>query len=84
MFEFIADHALVMMIVILVVTTIAGMPLGISMIVSSIFYLVLAGRDVGLAAENVLNGVFGNFVALAVPNCVSTLLAIPYTRSAFP
>lgn len=55
------------MIVILVATTVFGMPMGIAMIVSSIFYLIMAGRDVGLAAEQVLNGVFGNFVALAVP-----------------
>ena len=47
--------------------TIAGLPMGISMIVASIFYLFFSGQDVGLAAENVLNGVFGNFVALAVP-----------------
>ena len=62
-----AAIALPLMIVILIGTTILGMPLGISMIVSSIFYLVMSGRDVGLAAEMVLNGVFGNFVALAVP-----------------
>ncbi|OWU69922.1 permease [Marinibacterium profundimaris] len=55
------------MLVILVATTVTGLPIGASMIVSSIFYLFMAGRDVGLAAENVLNGVFGNFVALAVP-----------------
>lgn len=65
--EFISDYALVTMLVILVATTVMGMPLAISMITSSIFYLVIADRDVGLAAENVLNGVFGNFVALAVP-----------------
>lgn len=62
-----AEYALYIMLAILVATTVAGLPLGISMIVSSIFYLFLAGRDVGLAAENVLNGVFGNFIALAVP-----------------
>ncbi|MEF2072655.1 TRAP transporter large permease [Consotaella aegiceratis] len=62
-----ADHAFVIMLVILIGTTVAGLPMGIAMIVSSIFYLFMAGRDVGLAAENVLNGVFGNFVALAVP-----------------
>lgn len=59
--------ALPIMIAILIGTTIAGLPMGIAMIVSSIFYLVMAGRDVGLASEQVLNGVFGNFVALAVP-----------------
>ncbi len=62
-----ASIALPLMIAILIATTVMGMPLGISMIVSSIFYLIMAGRDVGLAAETVLNGVFGNFVALAVP-----------------
>jgi len=62
-----ASIALPLMIAILIATTVMGMPLGISMITSSIFYLILSGRDVGLAAEMVLNGVFGNFVALAVP-----------------
>lgn len=65
--EFFADNALLLMIGLLVATTVAGLPMGIAMIVSSVFYLLMAGRDVGLAAENVLNGVFGNFVALAVP-----------------
>ncbi|MCZ4347929.1 TRAP transporter large permease [Devosia neptuniae] len=59
--------ALPIMLVLLIAATVAGMPMGIAMIVSSIFYLLMAGRDVGLAAEQVLNGVFGNFVALAVP-----------------
>ncbi|MGR3663039.1 MAG: TRAP transporter large permease [Paracoccaceae bacterium] len=60
-------YALPIMIGLLVSSTIAGLPMGIAMIVSSIFYLLMAGRDVGLASEQVLNGVFGNFVALAVP-----------------
>lgn len=59
--------ALPIMIVLLIGSTIFGLPMGIAMIVSSIFYLLMAGRDVGLASEQVLNGVFGNFVALAVP-----------------
>ncbi len=37
------------------------------MIASSVFYLLMSGSDVGLAAEHVLNGTFGNFIALAVP-----------------
>ena len=55
------------MLVLLIATVISGLPLGISLIVSSIFYLMLSGHDVGLAAEQVLNSIFGNFVALAVP-----------------
>lgn len=62
-----AEYALPIMLVVLIATTVAGLPMGIAMIVSSILYLLLAGRDVGLGAEMVLNGVFGNFVALAVP-----------------
>jgi len=65
--SFFADYALLIMFIILIAITITGVPLGIAMIVSSVFYLVMSGNDVGLAAENVLNGTFGNFVALAVP-----------------
>ncbi|WP_119305868.1 TRAP transporter large permease [Cohaesibacter haloalkalitolerans] len=64
---FFADHALSLMLIIMIGITVTGLPMGISMIVASIFYLFFSGQDVGLAAENVLNGVFGNFVALAVP-----------------
>ncbi len=62
-----ADYALPILVILLIVITASGLPFSISMIVASIFYLLVSGRDVGLAAENVLNGVFGNFVALAVP-----------------
>lgn len=62
-----AELALPVMLILLVAATVAGLPMGIAMIVSSIFYLLMAGRDVGLAAEQVLNGIFGNFVAIAVP-----------------
>ena len=65
--DFFSEYALLIMFVILIAITITGVPLGIAMIVSSIFYLLMSGNDVGLAAENVLNGAFGNFVALAVP-----------------
>ncbi|WP_233402637.1 TRAP transporter large permease [Marinomonas transparens] len=65
--EFFADYALLIMFILLIAITITGVPLGIAMIVSSVFYLMMSGNDIGLAAENVLNGTFGNFVALAVP-----------------
>ncbi|UYN98076.1 MAG: TRAP transporter large permease [Devosia sp.] len=62
-----AEYALPLMLVILIATTVAGLPMGIAMIVSSVFYLFISGRDVGLGAEMVLNGIFGNFAAVAVP-----------------
>ena len=44
-----------------------GLPIGHSMIVASIFYLWLAGLDLGTAAEQILNGLFNSYVLLAIP-----------------
>ncbi|MBI1775858.1 MAG: TRAP transporter large permease [Proteobacteria bacterium] len=44
-----------------------GLPIGHAMIVSSIFYLLLAGLDPATAAEQMLNGLFNGYVLLAVP-----------------
>lgn len=44
-----------------------GLPIGHAMIAGSIFYLLLAGQDLGIAAEQLLNGMYTNYVILAVP-----------------
>jgi len=44
-----------------------GMPIGFAMIVAGIAYLFAAGRDVGLAGEQMLNQLYNSFVLLAVP-----------------
>jgi len=44
-----------------------GAPVALSMIVSSILYLVLKGQDVGLAAEQMLQGLYDGFLLLAIP-----------------
>ena len=44
-----------------------GMPIGFAMLVAGIGYLLAAGRDLGLAGEQVLNGLYNSFVLLAVP-----------------
>jgi C4-dicarboxylate transporter DctM subunit len=44
-----------------------GLPIGHSMIVASIFYLLVAGLDLGTVAEQLLNGLFNSYVLLAVP-----------------
>jgi len=44
-----------------------GLPIGHSMIVASIFYLLLSGHDLGTAAEQILNGLFNSYVLLAIP-----------------
>jgi tripartite ATP-independent transporter DctM subunit len=44
-----------------------GLPIGHAMIAASILYLLLAGLDMGTAAEQVLNGMYSNYILLAVP-----------------
>ena len=44
-----------------------GAPVALSMIVSSIIYLVLKGQDLGLAAEQMIQGLFDSFLLLAIP-----------------
>jgi tripartite ATP-independent transporter DctM subunit len=52
-----------------VITALAflGLPIGLSMIAGSILYLFLTGADMGTAAEQFLNGMYTNYVMLAVP-----------------
>src|SRR5258705_11312181 len=42
-------------------------PIGLAMIAGGIAYLGATGRDMGLAAEQILNSLFGSFVLIAVP-----------------
>ena len=44
-----------------------GLPIGHAMIAGSILYLLLAGLDMGTAAEQLLNGMYTNYIILAVP-----------------
>lgn len=52
---------------VLVVLALLGLPIGLSMIAASVFYFIVAGLDVGTAAEQILNGLFNSYVLLAVP-----------------
>jgi tripartite ATP-independent transporter DctM subunit len=44
-----------------------GAPIALTMIVSSIIYLLLKGQDVGLAAEQMVQGLYDSFLLLAIP-----------------
>lgn len=44
-----------------------GLPIGHAMIVASTIYLLLAGLDLGSAAEQILNGLFNSYVLIAIP-----------------
>ena len=54
-------------VVVLVALAVLGLPIGLSMICASIFYLIVAGQDLSLASEQILNGLFNSYVLLAVP-----------------
>ncbi len=44
-----------------------GLPIGLSMMVGSVFYLWMQGMDMGTVAEQFLNGMYSNYIILAVP-----------------
>jgi TRAP-type transport system large permease protein len=44
-----------------------GQPVSLAMIVASIVYLLMKGQDLGLAAEQMIQGLYDGFVILAVP-----------------
>jgi tripartite ATP-independent transporter DctM subunit len=54
-------------IVAILVLSIAGLPVGLAMIGGSVLYLLLAGQDMGTAAEQLLNGMMGSQLLLAIP-----------------
>lgn len=51
----------------IVLLCVLGLPIGHAMIASSILYLMLAGLDMGTAAEQLLNGMYSSYILLAVP-----------------
>lgn len=44
-----------------------GAPVALAMIASSILYLLLKGQDMGLAAEQMIQGLYDSFLLLAIP-----------------
>lgn len=44
-----------------------GLPIGLSMISASIVYLMISGQDVGIAAEQILQGLMNSYTLLAIP-----------------
>jgi len=54
-----------LMVLIILATIGASIPL--SMIISAIVYLAVKGQDMGLAAEQIIQGLYDSFVILAIP-----------------
>jgi tripartite ATP-independent transporter DctM subunit len=59
--------ALASCIVVLFILAGLGAPVAISMLVSAIVYLAVKGQDLGLAAEQMIQGLYDSFIILAVP-----------------
>jgi tripartite ATP-independent transporter DctM subunit len=59
--------ALALLIGVLALGMVVRAPIGFSMLVSGIAYLAFKRQDMGLAAEQVLNGLYNSYVLLAVP-----------------
>jgi tripartite ATP-independent transporter DctM subunit len=51
----------------IVALSLLGLPIGHAMIAGSVLYLWLAGLDMGIAAEQLLNGMYSSFLLLAIP-----------------
>jgi C4-dicarboxylate transporter, DctM subunit len=54
-------------VVAIVVLSLCGLPIGLSMISASVVYLFVSGQDVGIAAEQILNGLTNSYTLLAIP-----------------
>jgi TRAP-type transport system large permease protein len=53
--------------IVLCLLFVAGAPIALSMIVSAVVYLAVKGQDLGLAGEQIIQGIYDSFVILAVP-----------------
>jgi C4-dicarboxylate transporter DctM subunit len=51
----------------IIALSLLGLPIGLAMVGGSVFYLFLAGLDMGTAAEQILNGMMGSYLLLAIP-----------------
>jgi C4-dicarboxylate transporter, DctM subunit len=51
----------------IVALSLLGLPVGHAMIGGSILYLFLSGQDMGIAAEQLLNGMYTSYLLLAIP-----------------
>jgi C4-dicarboxylate transporter, DctM subunit len=54
-------------IVAIVALSLFGVPIGLSMLGGSIVYLLISGQDVGIAAEQLLQGLTNTYTLLAIP-----------------
>ena len=59
--------ALLTLLLVMVLAMLLRAPIAFAMLAGGIAYLAVKGQDMGLAAEQVLNGLYNSYVLLAVP-----------------
>jgi C4-dicarboxylate transporter DctM subunit len=59
--------ALGVLLAMLVITLLLRLPIGFGMLISGVAYLMVKRQDLGLVADQVLNGMYNSYVLLAVP-----------------
>jgi tripartite ATP-independent transporter DctM subunit len=59
--------ALWVLVGVVVIGMLLRMPIGFSMLMAGVAYLLVKGQDLGLVAEQVSNGLYNSYVLLAVP-----------------
>jgi C4-dicarboxylate transporter, DctM subunit len=59
--------AFAILLAVFVVGSLLRVPLAISMLSAGMAYLLASGQDVGLAADQVMNSMYGSYVMLAIP-----------------
>jgi tripartite ATP-independent transporter DctM subunit len=59
--------AMWVLIAVVVLGMLLRMPIGLSMLLSGVAYLIVKKQDIGLVAEQVCNGLYNSYVLLAVP-----------------
>ncbi len=59
--------ALMVLLGMLTLTLILRLPIGFGMLISGVSYLVFKRQDLGLVAEQVLNGLYNSYILVAVP-----------------
>ena len=66
------DIALVVFLICFVLIFIIRIPIALGMIVTSIFYMLVKGLDMGLVANQVLTNLFSKYILMAVPLFIFT------------
>ncbi|WP_153110480.1 TRAP transporter large permease [Propionivibrio limicola] len=61
------SNALILMLAVMGGTMLLRAPISFGMLAGGVAYLIAKGQDVGLMAEQVLNGLYNSYVLLAVP-----------------